>query len=71
MPDHIKNITKKVEIIKMEISIKPSAKKCNSQPGAGVAKLQFQHLGGRGCQHPEFEASLVLGQWGYSEKPCL
>ena len=37
MPDLIKNITKKGEIIKMEISVRPSAKKCNNQPGAGVA----------------------------------
>jgi hypothetical protein len=44
-------------------------------PGGGGAHLLSQHLGGRGRQISEFEASLVYrispGQPGYTEKPCL
>jgi hypothetical protein len=43
------------------------------QPGSGGARLQSQHLGGRGKQISEFEASLVyrVSSRGYTEKPCL
>jgi hypothetical protein len=42
--------------------------------GRGSTCLQSQHLGGRGRQFSEFEASLVYrvsSRTSYTEKPCL